>query len=179
MLISQLLALGNSLEFIDWSRPTLVSSSIMFCCSMTWSFKNSVSCSSLAWSRSFRDFNFFKGGWDVIFSLWVGKEESIGRDFKNPKLQWFTWIICRNFMRLQVHLKIAQLHRRTNQNPQVYFICYKSKSWGMFEDLDSCVVSLLRSAWAYHCPYVIQGWHLFLNHHAMSQKMRGIHCTVL
>lgn len=59
-------------------------------------------------------------------------------------------------MRLQLNLKIAQLHRCTNQNPQVYFIFYKSKSLGMSEDLDSCVVSLLRSARAYHCPYIIQ-----------------------
>ncbi len=50
---------------------TRVSSSIMLCCSRTCSLRNSISWSSVAWSRSFRDLSFFRGGWEVIFSFWV------------------------------------------------------------------------------------------------------------
>ncbi len=50
-------------------KPTLVRSSIMFCCSRTWSLRKAISWSSWAWSRSFRDFSFFSGGWELIFSF--------------------------------------------------------------------------------------------------------------
>lgn len=48
---------------------TLVSSSMMLCCSRTCSFRKATSCSSCAWSRSFKDLSFFSGGWELIFSL--------------------------------------------------------------------------------------------------------------
>lgn len=56
---------------IDYKEKTftLVSSSMMLCCSRTWSFRKATSCSSCAWSRSFKDFSFFSGGWELIFSL--------------------------------------------------------------------------------------------------------------
>lgn len=50
-------------------KHTLVSSSIMLCCSRTWSLRKAISWSSWAWSRSFRDFSFFSGGWELIFSF--------------------------------------------------------------------------------------------------------------
>lgn len=58
-------------EIIDYKEKTLtlVRSSMMLCCSRTWSFRKATSCSSCAWSRSFKDFSFFNGGWELIFSL--------------------------------------------------------------------------------------------------------------
>lgn len=55
---------------VRWKKHTLVSSSIMLCCSRTWSLRKAISWSSWAWSRSFRDFSFFSGGWELIFSFW-------------------------------------------------------------------------------------------------------------
>lgn len=58
-------------EKVDYKETafTLVSSSMMLCCSRTCSFRKATSCSSCAWSRSFKDFSFFSGGWELIFSL--------------------------------------------------------------------------------------------------------------
>lgn len=55
---------------------TRVRSSIILCCSRTCSLRNSISWSSLAWSRSFRDLSFFSGGWDVIFSFWIQQNKN-------------------------------------------------------------------------------------------------------
>lgn len=52
-----------------YKKHTLVSSSIMLCCSKTWSLRKAISWSSWAWSRSLRDFSFFSGGWEFILSF--------------------------------------------------------------------------------------------------------------
>lgn len=59
----------NKTQMLSLNKRTLVSSSIILCCSRTWSFRKAISWSSWAWSRSFRDFSFFRGGWELILSF--------------------------------------------------------------------------------------------------------------
>lgn len=67
-------------------EPTLVSSSIMLCCSSTWSLRNAISWSSCAWSRSFKDLSFFSGGWELIFSFYADATHTVFRDNNNNHL---------------------------------------------------------------------------------------------
>lgn len=82
---------------------TLASSSMMLCCSRTWSFRKATSCSSCAWSRSFKDFSFFSGGWELIFSLCNTPTEKSDHNISR-------WSKRRKHMRHADHLEVL-LHQ--------------------------------------------------------------------
>lgn len=82
---------GEKADF-EGKAFTLASSSMMLCCSRTWSFRKATSCSSCAWSRSFKDFSFFSGGWELIFSFCntpiEKSDHNISRWSKKQKDMW-------------------------------------------------------------------------------------------